>query len=277
MPSPFLISTKRILTILTLIFFILSCNKKRDVGHIISSVLSDSSLNGFPTKSNELPLSLIQPLGYHGDEVPSDFGLKKWAGIFKDQNGYYLDSTAIIIETCYDPVIGEEETDTLSWTAKCIQAIHTDSCLYLISGLNEYSYLKKHYLDNVYDDVQYAYPSDTIVIDFFGKKYFLYGKADVTQSEYSPEELVYINYELYLRGTTKNNKEITQILGSTTNFDFNMFSLLFVGDIDNDGFPDFIINTSEHYNAYQPTLYLSSFAQDNELVSIAAIHRSVGC
>ena len=245
---------------------------------IVQNVFSSNLLPQFPPDPNNLPLSLIQPIGYHGDEVPADFDLKKWIGIFKDENGYYLDSTRITIQTCYDPIMDEEENDSLSWTGKYIQALHLDSCIYLISGLNDRSSIGKDiYLKNILDSVQYIYPPDTINIKFLEQKYSLYGRADSAPSEYSPEELIYTNYRLFFTGTNDKQQQITQALATAASFDSNMFSLLFVGDIDNDGLLDFIVNTSEHYNVYQPTLYLSSFANKGELVGLAAIHRSVGC
>lgn len=53
--------------------------------------------------------------------------------------------------------------------------------------------------------------------------------------------------------------------------------LRWAGDIDRDGRLDLLIDTSDHYNVSQPTLFLSSRAKPGELVGVAALLRSVGC
>ncbi|GAB6194854.1 hypothetical protein [Lysobacter xanthus] len=54
-------------------------------------------------------------------------------------------------------------------------------------------------------------------------------------------------------------------------------SLWFAGDLDRDGRLDLILDTTDHYNVGQPTLFLSSRARAGELVRQAAVHRSTGC
>lgn len=56
-----------------------------------------------------------------------------------------------------------------------------------------------------------------------------------------------------------------------------MINLIFVGDIDGDGILDLIIDTSRHYNATSPTIYLSRPADNGEVVKPIGGHTSVGC
>lgn len=53
--------------------------------------------------------------------------------------------------------------------------------------------------------------------------------------------------------------------------------LLHVGDFDRDGRADLILDTSDHYNASQPTLFLSSPAKGDAQLKRVALHRSTGC
>lgn len=53
--------------------------------------------------------------------------------------------------------------------------------------------------------------------------------------------------------------------------------LRWAGDLDRDGQIDLLIDTSDHYNVSQPTLFLSTQAKADELVGKAAVLRSVGC
>ncbi|MGY4515007.1 hypothetical protein [Lysobacter sp. HA18] len=54
-------------------------------------------------------------------------------------------------------------------------------------------------------------------------------------------------------------------------------SLLFAGDLDHDGRLDLILDTTDHYNVSEPTLYLSSGAEPHALVRKVASHSSTGC
>lgn len=54
-------------------------------------------------------------------------------------------------------------------------------------------------------------------------------------------------------------------------------ALLFAGDLDHDGRLDLILDTTDHYNVHQPTLFLSSGAAPGDLVRQVALHRSTGC
>jgi hypothetical protein len=53
--------------------------------------------------------------------------------------------------------------------------------------------------------------------------------------------------------------------------------LRFAGDLDGDGRLDLILDTSEHYNVAQPTLFLSGAAGAGELLRAVASHRRTGC
>lgn len=53
--------------------------------------------------------------------------------------------------------------------------------------------------------------------------------------------------------------------------------LLHVADFDRDGRVDLILDTSDHYNASQPTLFLSSPATGDAPLRQVALHRSTGC
>lgn len=53
--------------------------------------------------------------------------------------------------------------------------------------------------------------------------------------------------------------------------------VFWVGDLDGDGKPDFLLNTSEHYNVESKSLWLSSLAKKGKLVGLAATLRTTGC
>ena len=54
-------------------------------------------------------------------------------------------------------------------------------------------------------------------------------------------------------------------------------SLLWVGDLDGDERVDFLLDTSDHYNVDEVTLFLSSRRSKGDLVKAVAFSRRVGC
>jgi hypothetical protein len=53
--------------------------------------------------------------------------------------------------------------------------------------------------------------------------------------------------------------------------------ILWIGDLDNDGKIDLIVDASDHYNAGELRLYLSSTAPKGSLVKLVARRRTTGC
>jgi len=89
-------------------------------------------------------------------------------------------------------------------------------------------------------------------------------------------DYIITSYQLFLKATI-NGAGRLQLLASAQRLDDAMITVLFAGDIDGDTVPDLIINTSWHYNAEAPTLYLSKPADKTRLLKIMGMHIVVGC
>ncbi|GAB3924985.1 hypothetical protein GCM10028827_13830 [Mucilaginibacter myungsuensis] len=83
------------------------------------------------------------------------------------------------------------------------------------------------------------------------------------------------NYQIWIEAVI-DQKLYKQLLASSAQTDYEML-LIFAGDIDGDGIPDLIINTSGHENTVQPTLYLSKPAAQGQLLKVMGLHTIVGC
>ena len=59
--------------------------------------------------------------------------------------------------------------------------------------------------------------------------------------------------------------------------DFNGLRVIWAGDLDGDGRLDLLVDVSNHDNAGDTALYLSSKARSGELVGLAATLQTVGC
>jgi hypothetical protein len=84
------------------------------------------------------------------------------------------------------------------------------------------------------------------------------------------------NYKMLLQ-STRNGSFLDQIIVAKRNFDDQMITIIWAGDLDGDNKVDLIIDTSRHYNVMIPTLYLSSKATNGTMVKCVAMHKSVGC
>lgn len=207
---------------------------------------------------------------FHKDEVSKNASRFKWYGLFKSQNGYYLKQTKIKTTNVYDPVLDEDEDEKTGWE---IQAINEDTCLILIEPL---SFLTDRIVQDAKLPEHYIYPGDTIVWSYSGINYTIFATGKKKKVQEDPDWFDVWNYKLYLTATI-NGQQRKSLLVAQPGFDDQMIYLIFAGDIDGDGILDLIIDTSAHYNATIPTIYLSKPAQAGELVKPVGGHRSVGC
>lgn len=241
---------------------------------------SDSLLNNMEwideelyPKSKDLPLFVLSTGIFHGDETSPEMIHKGWFGIFRDRGRYYIAPTTLSIQKAFDVVLDENEHNSSEWTGWEVKTSHIDTSLVLISSSSR---LSSHDIKTIPLEKDFVEPNGKIIFTYNGSSYTLYSTADLVPSEYNKNEMSIRNYKLYLRGY-KEGKEINQLLAATSYFDDAMFEILLIGDIDNDGFPDFVLNTTYHYNLYRPTVYLSSFAEKDQLVKVVGLHGSVGC
>lgn len=226
-------------------------------------------------KSKDLPLSVLSTGVFHGDETSPEMINKGWFGIFQDRGRYYIAPTTLSIQKAFDVVLDEtvDEHNSSNWTGWEVKTSHIDTSLVLISSSPR---LSSHEIKTIPLDKDFIDLSEKKTFTYNGSSYTLYSTGDLKPSEYNKDEMIISNYKLYLKGY-KEGKEINQLLASTPTFDDTMFRVFLIGDIDNDGFPDLVLNTSYHYNLYRPTVYLSSFADKDQLVKVVGLHSSVGC
>lgn len=115
-------------------------------------------------------------------------------------------------------------------------------------------------------------PDDPYTFEFNGKSYTLRAEAEKynTEPNTSPETDEFgrknnevfgiIKYKLFLESEGKK-----QILNSGS-YDSTCLKILFIGDLDGDGKADFLFETNDWYEGDEVTLFLSSQAEDGELV-----------
>ncbi len=120
-----------------------------------------------------------------------------------------------------------------------------------------------------------AAPGDDYIFSFNGINYTLRAEGILSPNYSSTEEYeredgrretgnVYQEYKLYLE-----SDGISQLVLAIDNFSDKYVTMEFVGDLDGDGKPDFVFETATWYEDYEKMLFLSSFADEGELVKYA--------
>lgn len=207
---------------------------------------------------------------FHEDEVWQSADKEKWFGLFIGSNGFYLEETQIKTQRVNDPVLDENENEKTGWE---VSTSKKDSNYLLIEAL---PFLQNRQVQYIALNKNQIYPGDTLNFFFLGKEYKLFATGGKKKVQSDPEAFDLWNYKLYLT-TTKDGQQIKQLLVAQPSFDDKMIEILFAGDIDVDGTLDLIIDTSGHYNATSPTLYLSQPADKKEVTKPVGRHTSVGC
>jgi hypothetical protein len=234
--------------------------------------VADSNFKNFPLNFNSEDTAyaarVLTTGQFHEDEVSKEDAKRSWYGIFKNNEGYYLDSTTIQTKRVEDPVSDEGGKKT-GWDVK---TANNDTSLLLFSGVDG---LSKRKIAPVELSKQQILPGEQVSFTYNGISYTLYATGN-KKKEAGSEYYIVTNYELFLKATI-NGAERRQLLVASGTFDDAMVEILFAGDIDGDAIPDLIINTSNHYNATVPTLYLSKPAGSTQLLKIMGMHVSLGC
>ncbi|NOQ75001.1 MAG: hypothetical protein GQ574_23510 [Crocinitomix sp.] len=244
---------------------------------VISEILNESALDTlvldstyFPSESQKSFMNLKTVGIFHSDEFSSEDMDRNWMGIFKNEDSTYITDALLDVSRINDPVLDDDDQQT-GWE---IKTVNQDECILLIEQSDWYESGK---IDAINFDENQIFPKDTIRFKHNDHEYSLYA-IGVYENEAAEnaEWPIFYNYKLYL---TINPGYIANqsLIAAIPRFDDAMVELLFCGDIDNDGFLDFIFNTSAHYNETAITLYLSWWPYNYPTVRPVGSHFSVGC
>lgn len=207
---------------------------------------------------------------FHGDEVWDNVDKVNWLGLFHNTSGFYIAETKLQTKRVHDQIVDQKDNEKTGWE---IQTINKDTSLILIEGIN---LLTAHNIEEAILSKKQIFPGDTLKINYLNIDYKIFATGGKKEIQGNPEQFEIWNYKLYLMATIEG-LERKSLLVAQPNFDDQMINLIFAGDIDGDGILDLIIDTSRHYNATSPTLYLSKPATIKEVVKPIGGHISVGC
>jgi len=227
-------------------------------------------ITNIPSDNTTYPVWILTTGCFHADEVQKESLNNDWYGIFKKGDSIYIEKTKLITSRVFDIIIDEDST--LGKTGWKVETPQKDTSIILVSGANS---IKQRTVKEAILDNTVVLPDDTLIIRFNGKDYKLYATGDLVNRNKSHESY-YKNYKLYI-SALKNGIETTQLIVAKPYFEDNYVGIICAGDFDGDGLLDLLMDTSSHYNATIPSLFLSTYANDDEIIRIVGLHVSTGC
>lgn len=213
------------------------------------------------------------PVDFHNDKVsvfidgiyrgsePSDFAPmlhEDWYDLYKDEStgNFLLEKAQITIAKEFDECLGDSTTYVQSRDAIAMIKGITPKDKTVNSFATEITALAPgEKLTFTFDNIEYNLKADGIYTDE-NNMYII----DGFPAEKAHNETV--NYKLYLY--TKDKKQL--LISFPRSNEETYIQILFIGDLDGDGKPDFIFNTSRDYEEKRVTLFLSSPAKGQDIV-----------
>ncbi len=183
----------------------------------------------------------------------------------KNDKSFTLDKTGIDAHRFYWDC-GDFDMITLSSTS------NKDKPMVMIAGIAsmQEGTVKSHFHQQVFVN-----PDKPYEFNFEGVKYKLRAEGVLAEDWGQQDELtedgrlnngsVYNNYKLYLSSEGKE-----QLLLAIKSFTEKFVEIEFIGDLDGDGKPDFLFETATWYEDYHKMLFISSKADEGELVKYVA-------
>lgn len=201
--------------------------------------------------AGEQKIEMIMTGDWHGEEIRANAG-EQWLAL----TGTRLQPVRIGVELVHDGIIdmpGEK-------TAKRVTAADLPEYSLLLRGVTPRSVAIAERADLLQpmsgagQKVQLLLGTDTVTVET--------RRAAAHEEEGE-------SYEIVLSGGG-----ITQLIGRSG---VEEIALLWSGDLDADGRIDLIVDASDHYNVFAPTLFLTSAATDGEIVGRVAEFVTSGC
>lgn len=218
-------------------------------------VLDEAYLENFSYKG----IQLFEPRPYEENDFSKDLFniMEPLIGVFKNGKKYEIKSCKVaktnLFESDCDGTIMIEPTLNVK-----------GNCLYLIKGVD---FKTKNVVDTVPAGVK-VWLKKSYTFEFNKIQYTLNSEGDLVSRSDSRDGYYenIRNYKLYLTDGANN-----QCIVDMKYFVETMTEILFIGDLDGDNKPDFIINSPDHYEAVRLMLFLSSYAEKDEIVKQVSI------
>ena len=224
--------------------------------------------NAYQKELITLPSNSDISILYVGDYIKGEIDVnlmnKEWWGIFVDNKQSFIKKVEIKLEKI-------EPDIQYDWEYR-VSVENEKKCIFLLTGLNLSDKTFNHFTskDVIRDSEAFTFefgPYHTFISSEIKSLNFI---GDIPRTDYS----VFLNYQTL--GILKK-----QELFVFPSYDSSLYlSLIWAGDLDNDGKTDFLINIPTPPNnelGFSSGLFLSSKAESNALIKLVAFHLQRGC
>ncbi|MDR1198876.1 MAG: hypothetical protein LBK94_07705 [Prevotellaceae bacterium] len=179
-----------------------------------------------------------------------------WCDFYQDEktHNYYLRKA--------DIHVGVDNYNDC-WQDSTVSVYSIPNSLFLINGLKP----RKQPVKTVFLPEENILAGKKQSFDFGGKTYTFRAEAIMPNGETFDYWNDIKDYKLYF-SEEKSSRE--QLLITIPQFNNTMLKILWIGDLDRDGKPDFLLDISDFYETTKVALFLSSTADRRELVKLAA-------
>jgi hypothetical protein len=215
---------------------------------------------------------LLETGEFHGNEVKARSG-EQWLGLYVTGKRSFLRLSTIRIDPVEDPVV-DPETD--KWTGKRVSISNrTSGPVFLVRGIER---LKQGNVTTLYDGLggyrgEGLKPEDVVTLKLNRADYQLLLKGRQVPVPYSKSETRLHNARLVLK-VGKSEQTLYSLKDKPEDA---IWTLIWAGDLDQDGKLDLYLDLAWHYNISQRTLFLSSHAEKGKLVKKVAEFVTSGC
>lgn len=218
-----------------------------------------------------LKVKLLMVGSYYEDEAPYRSG-ETWLGLFRCGDSYELRNTKVFIKPLSDIEPGDRDITT---SDKCESVFILRGATTLSPGRVETQF-DKNAPGNVFTNEGKFSNEDFAYFRGSTPKGFGNGRGSFWKlwvDNPSKEGFLQKGSSLVLSRTGGSSQVLRALPNGCNDCGW---SVEWVGDLDQDGNLDLLIDVSGHYNVYEPTLFLSSAGEIGS-VGIFAIFWSVGC
>ena len=234
---------------------------------------TDEELQHFAVDTSNLapepqaPIKILIEGRFHKQEVWQGAESKQWMGLVYQDSIFQLRPAPIRVRPFFDPVLDKRSARMMS--GREVRDAASGNAVLFITGMAQ---LKPGPVDTASFSSAVVLPNTSLPLQFKGSTYILEAIGDSVQQEGS-DSYSLRNYSWKISGM-KNGKKISQELAQAEGFESAIYVLLWAGDLDRDGIPDLLADLSNHYNASEITLFLSSKADKGKLYKKVAAFRS---
>jgi hypothetical protein len=213
-------------------------------------------------------MSILHTGLFHSREVsPTQAG--QWLGLCQTPKGWELRQVDVKIERRADIIVGDDRDDPAKWTGWKIAVDNDVEPLFLVRGIPD---ANLGFVESLFVGKTMVMPGSPLVLGQGESHAQLSARGKRSNDKYNSYGILDYILVLYSGG---RSQELVSVKGADPGED--SIEVLWVGDLDADGKLDLLLDTGNHYNVTEYSLYLSSCAQKDELVRCVARFRSVGC